>query len=271
MISSAVMAGMAFAAVVAFGLPIGCYLVLRRRLGLKFIPTLVGAGVFIVMVLVLEQTLHAFVLQPAADGSITLIKTNPALFVLYAVLAAGIFEETGRFVAFKLLRKRYQGVRTAVSYGIGHGGIEAILLVGLNMIAYLVLAAMINMGSGATLPTAVTDLLAQLDLSNLLLGGVERVFAIAVQLSLSVLVWVAATQSGKWWLYPVAVVVHALVDLPAALFQAGMLDVVSVELLTGCLAAGMAVIGWRIVSANLAAEKSALAAESNAPQGPAQA
>ncbi|MDR1237738.1 MAG: YhfC family intramembrane metalloprotease [Propionibacteriaceae bacterium] len=259
MVSITVMAGMVFAAVVAIGLPIAIYLVLRRRLELKFIPTLVGAGVFIVMVLVLEHTLHTFVLQPAADGSIALIKTNPAFYATYAVLAAGIFEETGRFVAFKLLRKRYQGVRTAISYGIGHGGIEAILLVGLNMVAYLALAVMINTGSGPALPPVVTDLLAQFDLSSLLLGGVERVFAIVIQLTLSVLVWVAATQQGKWWLYPVAIVVHALIDVPAVLLQIGMLDIVSVELIVAALAAVLAVVGWRIVTANLAAEKSTLA------------
>ncbi|MDR1431171.1 MAG: YhfC family intramembrane metalloprotease [Propionibacteriaceae bacterium] len=260
MVSIAAIAGMAVTTIVSIGLPVAIYLVLRRRLVLKFIPALVGAATFVVMALILEPLLHQLVLRPAADGSVALRDNNPVLFALYAIFAAGIFEETGRFVAFKLLRNRYQGVRTAVSYGIGHGGIESILLVGLTMITNLALALAINAGLAADLPAIVSQSLTQTDAGIFYLGGAERVLAIVTQLALSVLVWVAATQPGKWWLFPVAIATHALFDLPAVLYQLNVLDIVVTELLLACLAAALAVIGWRVVAAHLAAEKTASAA-----------
>ena len=59
----------------------------------------------------------------------------------------GLFEETGRFVAFKtLLRKRKQR-ETSISHGIGHGGFEVMLIIGLNLVSYIMMGLMINNGS----------------------------------------------------------------------------------------------------------------------------
>ena len=60
---------------------------------------------------------------------------------------AGIFEETARFVSFKILKKIFTGISTGLSYGIGHGGIESVLLAGFSMIAGLVFGILINTGN----------------------------------------------------------------------------------------------------------------------------
>jgi uncharacterized membrane protein YhfC len=70
---------MAISALIAIGLPVGLFLVWRRRFKLKLVPALVGAGMFFVFVLILEQLLHVVVLQPAADGSIALRQSAPLL------------------------------------------------------------------------------------------------------------------------------------------------------------------------------------------------
>ncbi|MDR0538038.1 MAG: YhfC family intramembrane metalloprotease [Tannerellaceae bacterium] len=57
---------------------------------------------------------------------------------------AGLFEETARFISFKILKKKYNGIGTGLAYGIGHGGIEAVLLAGLSMIVSIVFCIMIN-------------------------------------------------------------------------------------------------------------------------------
>jgi uncharacterized membrane protein YhfC len=48
------------------------------------------------------------------------------LYAVLGALLAGLFEETGRFIAFKFLLKKRTDRKTAISYGIGHGGFEAI-------------------------------------------------------------------------------------------------------------------------------------------------
>ena len=77
----------------------------------------------------LEQVLHyAFLISDNAVSRA--IAANPGLYVLYAGLAAGLFEETGRFMAFKYLLRRSGGRETAVSYGLGHGGYECLAVSG---------------------------------------------------------------------------------------------------------------------------------------------
>jgi uncharacterized membrane protein YhfC len=218
---------MAVSLFIAVGLPIGLFLVLRKKYALKVVPMLVGAGMFFVFALVLEQILHVLVLRPAADGSIELLSSQPALYVLYGILAAGIFEETARFIAFNFLKKNYHGIGTGLSYGIGHGGIESILLIGLAMVSNLTLSLVINSGSAATLDdlpgmAAVVSALTDTDSLAFLLSGVERIFALCIQVSLSLLVWMAVCTSRKW-LFPAAIALHALIDLPAALAQVGVL------------------------------------------------
>jgi uncharacterized membrane protein YhfC len=180
MVSTLSIIFMAISLLIAVGLSPGPFLFWRKKHGLKLIPSLVGAGMFIIFALVLEQTLHAIVLKPSSDGNIPLMRDAPFLFVLYAVLAAGVFEETARLIAFIFLKRRYESVGTGLSYGIGHGGIEAILLVGLTMLSNIVLSLMINTGSVAALDdlpqvTAATESLISTDPSLFLIGGLGAV------------------------------------------------------------------------------------------------
>jgi uncharacterized membrane protein YhfC len=129
---------------------------------------------------------------------------------------------------------KYHGVETALSYGIGHGGIESILIAGLSMLSAVVSSIIINTGNIEIITSklqeealvAVYNQLSALVTTApymFLVGGIERVMAIAVQLSLSVMVFYAVFGKNKLWLYPLAIVFHAIVDLPALLFQIGVI------------------------------------------------
>lgn len=224
MVSTLSIIFMVISAVISIGLPICLFLFLRRKYRLKVIPLLVGAVAFIVFAMVLEQLLHMLVLRPA-NGVIEL-KNNPLLYVLYGIFAAGIFEETARFLSFLLLKKRYSGIGTGLSYGIGHGGIEAVLIAGISMISNIVVSIMINSGTSSALGASVqAQLTALVDTTPylFLISGFERILAVIMQISLSLLVWVAVARKDKWWLFPTAIVLHAIVDIPAALMQVGIL------------------------------------------------
>lgn len=213
---------MGISAILSIGAPIGLFVFLRKKYGLKIVPMLAGIAAFILFALVLESIMHQLILRPDANGNIEL-RNRPVLFMLYGGFAAGIFEETARFISFILLKKKYQGFGTALSYGIGHGGAESILLAGLSMISNIIVSLMINSGGTSNLPVNAAQL-ATINSSMFLISGAERMMALVIQISLSVLVWYAVAGKGKAWLYPAAIVLHAAIDFPAALYQTGAIN-----------------------------------------------
>jgi uncharacterized membrane protein YhfC len=152
---------------------------------------------------------------------------------------AGLFEESARFISYKLLKKKYSGIGTGLSYGAGHGGIESILLVGMTMISNLVLCIMLNTGNAEFFTKNVTgDALTRLNaqinaLSTVnpamfLVAGMERIFAVGIQISLAVIVYYSVYRKDKLYLYPLAVIIHALTDVPALLAQTGIIKHIAV-------------------------------------------
>lgn len=191
--------------------PLGVMLFLRRRGG-AWTAFLTGAGTFVLFALVLEPILHNLVLRSPAGA---VIQANILLYGLYGGLAAGLFEETGRFLAFRFVLKDRPARITALSYGIGHGGVEALLLVGLTMVSNLTLG--LSYASGAPLPqeaAAAAETLLATPASLFLWSGLERLSAMGLHLSLSVLVF-AAVRTGKRWLFPAAIATHAAVNFAA--------------------------------------------------------
>ena len=250
--------------------------------GLKSILT--GAGVFVVFALILESIVHQIVLKgphgPAIIG-------NTYYYALYGGLMAGLFEETGRFLSMKLiLKKESPAASTGITYGVGHGGIEMLLLFGATMISNIAISAIINAGNLegllATVPEAnraqvQTQLegLQTLTTTTLLYGLWERVSAIILQVGLSIIVWTAVRKGGKWlWLFPAAILLHALVDALAVIISknAGMLQT---EIVVCALAIAVGAAGWMLakklnVEAAAAGASAAHAAASPEAPKPAQ-
>ena len=107
--------------------------------------------------------------------------------------------------------------------GAGHGGVEAIILGSLVLYVFLQMAAL----GGADLSKIVPAdqlALAQQQVAAYwstpwyaaLLGAVERLFTLAIQVSCSVLVLQAFTR-GQWFWVGLAVLYHAAVDASAVL------------------------------------------------------
>ena len=224
--------------VISFGL----FIVLRKRLALKLLPAFTGAAAFVVFALILEQLLHSIVLQRSPDGSVELMN-NPALYTLYGIFAAGIFEETARFISFNVLKRKFTAFSTAISYGIGHGGIEALILTALTMAGGIVIsimqyAGMANISGESSAITASVEQLRDTASWMFLISGVERISAVAIQISLSAIVWHSVNTKGKLWFYPLAICLHAAVDIVPVMYQLGRItNIFIVEILVGIFAA----------------------------------
>ena len=236
MVSGLVLAGLVAGAVLALVWPLAIFQLCRSRMTLLLRNVLVGAGVFFVFSQVLEKALHLYVLK-ANPTTAEWLKIHPVVFALYACLAAGVFEEIGRYLGMRFLVKPSGDPGTAVAYGLGHGGIESILIGGLGMVQTLYLAILLNSGRLDTVlgPAIGPDMLAQvratlehLSITGLGLGTLERLIALLIQIGLSFLVWRAVERRQLAWL-ALAIAVHALIDFPPALFQAGLISTAMVE------------------------------------------
>ena len=246
---------MAVNAVLGIAVPVCLSVYLVRKHHARLSTILIGAGTFILFALVLESIMHQLVLKGPHGASIL---DNTLRYAIYGGLAAGVFEVTGRFLSMKfLMKKEPSAPLPGVAYGIGHGGVEMLIIFGITMINNLVISALINSGQTDVIFSKVPDeaveqLRSQLDqlqtigVGTLIIGIWERFSALVLHLGLSMMVWVTVRKGGKWlWLFPAAIALHAIVDAGAVLLQksAGM---VPLELIVTSEAIAVAAIGYML-------------------------
>ena len=142
-ISGLAIAGVICSVVLSMGVPIALFIAGRVKLKARISSFFIGAGTYLLFAMLLEQLLHVLVIQFCGLNA----QSRPWLYYVYAALAAAVFEETGRLIAMKFWMKKWLDFPNALMYGIGHGGVEAILIGGLSGISNLVSMLMINSGA----------------------------------------------------------------------------------------------------------------------------
>lgn len=126
------------------------------------------------------------------DGTETYIYMSLVMpFVLYWIIAftAGLFEETGRLVLLQFFRKAPLSLGDAVTFGLGHGLMEAGWLL-IPIVQY-----MMTFGFSR----------------NVGLALLERVSALIIQVAFSILVVQAVNTRRLRW-YFLALLLHTVVD-----------------------------------------------------------
>lgn len=243
--------------VLGFAIPIMLLIRLRKKYKCGIDTFFVGCGVMILFAFVLERMVHSIVLGSSAGNY---IQGNIWMYGIYGGLMAGLFEETGRYIAFRFVLKRQQkNDYNALMYGVGHGGIEMIMLMVPVMLNNLIYSLMINTGTMSQAIEGLTG--AQADAMNsvviqltsaspmlFLLNPLERIAAVILQLSFSVLVWFAAKQKKMFILFPITILLHMLVDAIAVIASQNGMSLILVEaiiyILTG-ICAYIAVRVWK--------------------------
>ena len=224
----------------------------------SLVPFWVGIMVFIAFSRMLEMIPHSLFLLSSNPVS-KAINGNVVLYVIYAATVAALFEETGRYLAFRFVLTKHPNKETAVTYGIGHGGIECILVLGVTYIQYYAYGQLINNGSMDKMLSAYKDSSQSVDALNQLITNIkgvtqmtcymadlERISAMMVQVALSILVFQAVYVAGKKYMYWVAVALHFLMDVPAALYQKGVLKLLPTEIILFVYAALVLAFGVKI-------------------------
>ena len=248
---------MGISLIFAVMIPVGLFIFYRKKYDAKIKPFVIGCATFAIFALVLEGIFHAIIL---GGGRAEALMAKPVLYGLYGGFMAGLFEETGRFIAFKtVLKKTQDDDVTALMYGAGHGGFEAFYLLFSVAITNIVFSTMINTGntelitktlSGSALAKMEETFTTLLSSNPLLFaaGIIERFPAVALHISFSVLVWFAVKNKDKWYLYPLAFVLHFGVDVVVGSLAAMKANTVLMEALCYAFAAltvFIAVFVWK--------------------------
>ena len=202
----------------------GLILFYKKKTGISIKPLIIGSIGFIVVTQILEKVLHVVVLTNFPNYA-----DHPWFFGLYGGMAAGLFEELGRFILFTWLLKKHLDFKGGISFGIGWGGIEAVVLMLTMILPNMIFAFMINAGTFETslagqVPSDQLSIIKETVLnqgvSYYLLGCVERFFAVFMQMALSLFVMVAVIK--RKFVYVIyAILIHAAIDFPLAFYQTG--------------------------------------------------
>ena len=217
--------GLSALLMIALPLAVGVYLTHRWHKGWGLV--LVGAATFLISQ-VGHLPFNVAVLNPVLTRLGFGVGPDPqpvwglAAAALLLGLAAGVFEEGARFLVYRFWIRRARTYREGVLFGLGHGGAEAIAVAVLAILQLAQAYALRGQDLSTIVPAdqlAVAQ--AQLDAywaipaSAALLSAAERAAALAVQITLSVLVLQAFTRRRGWLWLAAAILWHTAIDAAA--------------------------------------------------------
>lgn len=243
-------ASFAAAAFCTLVLPVVLLIVLAVMKKIRLAPLALGFVSFFVSQMVLRIPLLQLL---NAAGALNAIAANTVLYaVVVGGLSAGLFEETARLGGAAIL-KNYRTWKDMVSFGLGHGLCEVMLVMGMAYLNNLLLAAALTDPAGPLgllltgLDSAalqqLTAQLAAIGPGLAALALLERVSAVLFHLFATSLVFTAVIRRKPLW-YFAAVAAHTLFNSLAVLL-AGF-GLLAVELVLFAL--GLAMGAWVLAS-----------------------
>lgn len=259
MIPMSTMIAMAVSMLFGLILPAAIYFIMKKRFGGTRKSFFTGCVTMFLFAFVLEALVHSVVL---GGGLGKTIQGNIWLYGLYGGVMAALFEETGRYLAFRFILKRQMpNDENAWMYGAGHGGFEAFYLLFMTGINNITIAVLVNSGqmdlltqglSGAAL-TSLESAVNQMQTMSwgiFMMAPIERISAIILHLSFSVLVWFAVKEK-KIQFYGLSLLLHFLVDFVTVVVNSylsgfGAAAMIVLELLVCAMALGCLVIAWKV-------------------------
>lgn len=224
-VSNSVIATMCVTLFISMVLPIillVVYALKNRKQGIVKAWFLGAAGFFITQMVIRVPLLSTISMIP---GFMTFVEKHYLIYALLLAFTAGLFELVGRYIVAKVLSKNLT-YKQSVAAGLGHGGIEAMVLIGMTYISNLLYVAMINTG-------AINEVIAQTEAMGVdvsgevytlvdtlintpahmyLLGGYERILTMishtAMSLIICYFVWKKQDVKG----IVICLVIHTLLD-----------------------------------------------------------
>ena len=156
-----------------------------------------AAGFFVSQILIRVPILSVLQTQ---EWFLTFAQEHYWLYAFLLAFTAGLFELAGRFAVAKLMKKGLTCQRSLAA-GLGHGGIEAMIITGMTYVNNLLYMLMIQTGTFDTVIaqaaaagvdpsqlTAIQDALINTSAGMFLLGGFELILAMIAHAGMSMIV-----------------------------------------------------------------------------------
>ncbi|QBD79983.1 YhfC family intramembrane metalloprotease [Ktedonosporobacter rubrisoli] len=183
--------------------PLGLAAFFQRRFSLSWKMFFIAAGFYLLNLLI--QIPFNFVLWPMLFGSM------PWVLLAFITLTYGVCEETMRYLSFRVGRsmRDHRDANGALMAGVGHGGTEAIvfaLQLAMAIVAAVFAPQFLRPG---THPAEILGAAAW----SFVFQGLDRVIGITCHLGFATLIVLAYRRS--WLFYPLAALVHWLIDFSA--------------------------------------------------------
>lgn len=185
-----------------------------------------AAGFFVTQILIRIPILTALQSQ---SWFLSFAENHLFLYAFTLGFTAGLFELAGRYAAAKLMRKNLTCKRSLAA-GLGHGGIEAMLLIGtayINNLAYIllinsgsfdaILAQVAATGVDVTALELVRDSLLTTSPFLFLLAGFERILTMIAHAAMSMLVCYGVAQKRTGICVLVCLGIHTFIDTTAGI------------------------------------------------------
>lgn len=224
MVSGSSMAAMGVTLFISMFLPLIVLLVFalkNKRQGVVG-AWLIGAIGFLVPQMMIRLPLLSAL--SAGEGFASFISNHYLLYALFLGLTAAIFEAAGRFACAKILSNNLTYTR-GIASGLGHGGIEAMILIGMTYVSNLLYAVMINsgaiegmieetagMGVDVEAVYALVDTLVNTPGYLYLLAGYERILTMIAHVAMTLVVFYFMWKEETWKGIGICVAYHAVLD-----------------------------------------------------------
>lgn len=210
-------------ALLMVGIPIFLGVYFFRKLGAEWNTYAVGAATWGIT-FVLHLVFNAWVLNPFMETMGFSVTSSGLALVWTGILlglAAGIFEETGRYVVYARFLPKARTWTEGLMLGAGHGGFEAIFFGALGLYTFLQMIVLKDLPPGQlsalVTPDKLDITLAQISIFwgtpwyDHLLGSLERISAIVIHLSMSLMVLNAVRKKNILWFF-VSILWHTLTN-----------------------------------------------------------
>jgi len=235
-------------------LPIAAYLILRKKSKNITGAMLVGAISFFVSQALLRANILGII--STKQWFLEFAQNRFFLYVLTVALSAALFETAGRYLTMKLFMKDTVSYYGGISHGIGHGGLEIILVITLAYISNLAISLQINSGEFANMIESVREggaqgatMAAQLEAaksilintppSDFFLAFIERLFTLVFHIGLSLMIAEGIVRKKELLFTTFVILIHTAMDTTAPLLANMGVNSYIVEGVIGLFAAGM--------------------------------
>lgn len=183
-----------------------------------------AAGFFVMQMIIRTPIINLLAAKP---GFMKFATRHFVWYSLSMAFTAALSEVIGRYAVAKIMSKNLSFQR-GIAAGLGHGGIEAIIIIGMTYLNNLIYIGMINGGTfdkvveqTAALGVdtagllAVKDSLLHTNSAMFLLAGYERILTMILHVALSLLVCYFVSRKEDWKGIVICILCHSLVDFTA--------------------------------------------------------